>query len=168
MGDLFPLEPTMMPVISLHQPWASLCFVADPDLRKMNETRHWAFPERLLGVDLAIHAAMKLGPIEPALDRLCATAFGGDYANVLPRGAIIGIVKLSACRVTAAVRDVTTEADRIAGNFDDFTMVKGIARQRFAWRLEPQRALSQPLPAKGRQGWWQVRRELLDDLEARR
>lgn len=159
VSDLFGHQPVMIPVISLWQPWASLCFVEDPDMRKLDETRHWQFPERHRGVQIAIHAALKKPTyLDEGLEDLCSAVFGADFRSDLPRGGIIGTTTLMECRPTSEVRNSTTAANLLSGNFDDFTMVNGRRRPRFAWRLSSPQALPVPIPEKGLQGWWYVER----------
>jgi hypothetical protein len=134
--------------ISLWQPWASLIFTGD----KRHETRHWAYPDALEGEWVAIHAAKR--PIRPAelgvgLDLLCRQNWGPDYARALPLGAIVGLVALDGCYRTDE-REPASPMDRMAGNWEP---------GRFAWRLSNPMPCEQPLPCKGRQGWFRIRYE---------
>jgi hypothetical protein len=143
--------------ISLWQPWASLCFADDPELRKLDETRHWPLPAAVVGQRIAIHAALRApANIDEGLASICDAAFGADWRKTLPRGSIIGTLTLGECRLVALVRHATTAANLAAGNFDDFTIVKGVKRPRFAWALHDPMLLPAPIPEKGKQGWWTV------------
>ena len=130
-----------MPVISLWQPFASLCFTDDKD----HETRGWAFPERLLGQRILIHAAKRLDmpKRESILCQICATQFGGNFANTLPRGAILGSVILEVCLQPSG--GAPSYAEFFTGDW-----TKG----RFAWKLAEKRLFDEPIPAVGRQRWW--------------
>jgi hypothetical protein len=148
--------------ISLWQPWASLCFVIDPELRKLDETRHWQYPPRLAGERIAIHAAAKFpSQLDEDLIAVCEAAFGINFWRTLPASAVIGTVRLGDCRPASTVRDATTPANRSAGDFSDFTIVKGVQRRRYAWALHDPRALTEPLPMKGKQGWRKIAADLL-------
>jgi hypothetical protein len=153
------------PAISLWQPWASLCFADDADLRKLDETRHWPCPATIIGSRIAIHAAKRFpSQLDEGLIRLCEAAFGVELWRDLPTGALLGTVTVDACRRTADVRGDTTPANLIAGNFEDATMVRGVARQRYAWRLSNPVRLAEPVPMKGRQGWFTVVRGNSDQV----
>lgn len=138
---------TLIPCISLHQPWASAIFAG----LKHHETRHWAYKPHLEGQTIAIHAAQRIqipgGGV--AIDAL-ETAFGPGWYRELPRGAVLGTVKLSGCFETENHEPVS-EADRALGDWGD---------GRFAWRLTEIRPLTVPLPMKGRQGWWKIPAEI--------
>lgn len=155
MADLF--APATITVISLWQPWASLCFVDDPELRKLDETRHWPYPSRLAGERIGIQAATRFPSLlDEDLIAVCEKAFGLNFWRTLPASAVVGTVRLGACRLATTVRDTTTPANRCAGDFSDFTIVKGVKRPRYAWELhEPQR-LAAPIAMKGKQGWWSI------------
>lgn len=163
MTDLFGTSPPTLPVISLWQPWASLCFVSDPELRKVDETRHWQYPSRLAGERIAIHAARRSpNSLDEDLIEVCEAALGLDFWRTMPLGAIIGTVKLGDCRRASDVRDATTDANRIAGNFADFTLVKGVQRIRYAWALHDPVPLARPIPMNGKQGWSRIPRAMLE------
>lgn len=137
-------------VISLWQPYASLPFTRR---LKRHETRGWKLPDRLIGERIAIHAAKK----KPSrsfeqgdIGRLCASAFGADWREDLPYGAIVGCVTLGACYPTE--RGAATQADFIAGDWTP---------GRFAWRLDDAIPLAEPVPYVGGQGWRFVERSLL-------
>lgn len=139
MADLFPQTlagPAPIKAFSLWQPWGSLVAVgAKPD-----ETRHWSTNYRGL---VAICAAKYLD-IDGAPHDLCRAALGSRWARDVPRGCVLALTTLTACReASAVVADGVTRANFEAGNF---------ARGRFAWRFENIRALLRPIPVVGRQG----------------
>src|SRR6266404_4850893 len=84
-----------MRAISLWQPWASLwCSTA-----KVHETRHWPTSHRGW---LVVHAAKRR--IDDfsgdRLDDICDGEFGPHWGMELPRGALIGLVNVIACKRT--------------------------------------------------------------------
>lgn len=136
-----------LPALSFWQPYASLIFVADRELRKLHETRGGALPAKRKGVRHLIHATAK--PMTPKsvpgpLHRVCVEAFGWDYRESLPRGCAIGTV-IFADSFPIPERQPATEADRAAGIWDD---------GRFAWPLEDPQLLLKPIPMLGRQSWF--------------
>lgn len=147
MSDLFG-APGFIPAIGLWQPWASLCFTADPSLRKMLETRNRRPPLKYVGGHILIQAtvawpAAKL--ISESLHELARAAFGSAYKATLPRGSLIGSVTLSGGVRTEDIRDTLDAVQLAAGDYGD---------GRFAWPLSDPRPFPQPVPAKGKQGWW--------------
>lgn len=149
MGDLFGFD--RIPVITLWQPYASLCFVDDPDLRKCNETRGYPPPEKYVGRRIALQAAAQFPAakhISAALNDLAYDAFGCGYNYSLPRGAILGTVELGEpYYATDLVRQHLREEERAAGDYSD---------KRWVWPLLNPQRLPIPLPAKGKQGWWSI------------
>jgi hypothetical protein len=136
---------TEIPIISLWQPWASLIFVT-PQV-KCHETRSRPAPLKYLGGYIGIHATTTFPPlrhISAELHELCMDVFGCGYNHTLPRGVILGTAYLSHCFQTD--RGVpASHDDKIAGDWSP---------GRFAWLLDDVAKLPQPIPAKGKQGWW--------------
>lgn len=127
-----------MRAISLWQPWASLCFTP----WKRHETRHWATFYR---GPLAIQAAQKrVTDLEDDLLVLLQDEFGPDWSKKLPRGRMIGVVRLAGCYPTESL-DVDA-VEQLTGNWEP---------GRFAWRLEDARLFADPPEVKGRQGFFQ-------------
>jgi hypothetical protein len=144
MPDLFGDGFARLPVITLWQPWASLIFTGD----KKHETRAFPFPAKYAGRRIAIHAAKALPLVIPmGVHLLCEREWGANSAwrEAVPRGAILGTVRL--------VHAISTEAgtpdsvDRICGDWSD---------GRYAWLLTDRYRLPDPLPARGKQGWWSI------------
>lgn len=155
-GDAFMGAPsTLMPAISLWQPWGSL-WLAKPRL-KYNETRHWALPRAYLGRRVLVHAAKTTEGIRDAqddgdLNALCIVTFGSDWASTLPRGGFIGSVLLSACERMTSGSVGRSPEDFMCGNW---------APGRFSWLGEDPEAW--PLiPARGQQGFWMAERPTSD------
>ena len=134
-----------MRAISLWQPWATAIAVGV----KRVETRHW--PTNHTG-PLAIHAAKHWTISER---RYTATArelwsLGGIPLSF---GAIVATCTLMGCRRTEDVELQLSEIERFYGNY---------APGRFAWFLTDIVALSEPIPFKGHQGFFNVPDELLN------
>jgi hypothetical protein len=141
---------TLIPAISLWQPHASLLFVSDPLLRKQHETRRQPLPARCCGVRVAIHATQtspkRMPDGLPDPHQLAVEAFGWDYREALPRGAIIGTLIFGGC-VPSDGAVPASEADRIAGDWSP---------GRFIWSVRDRVLLPRPIPTKGRQGWFKA------------
>lgn len=134
-----------MRAISLWQPWAS----AIPLGLKHVETRHWSTPYR---GPLAIHAARRwdrqqreFASVERALGRL---------PKRLPLGAIVAVAVLADVRRTDELKTQVSAVERIYGDFSP---------GRFGWMLVEVRALAEPIPYLGRQGFFSVPDDLLQE-----
>lgn len=115
-----------MKALTLWQPWASL--IADG--RKMIETR--PRPWYYVG-PVAIHAGQYV-------DREACLRFGYD-PDTIPRGAVLCVVTKTGC-----VQFPSPYAPPDAyGNFD---------AGRYGYLLRDVRRLPAPVPAKGKQGYW--------------
>ncbi|WP_410768088.1 ASCH domain-containing protein [Fontibacillus sp. BL9] len=144
-----------MKAITIHQPWATLIALGE----KRFETRSWATNYR---GELAIHAGKKIDKkicqAEPFRTILAKHGYHGDN---LPTGAVVAVCRLKAC--CSVSRTPNDEASIECGSqnslnrypiekqemaFGDFT------DGRFAWELRDVRQLPNPVPAKGRQGFW--------------
>lgn len=155
-----------MRAISLWQPWASAIAL---DAKRV-ETRGWATKYR---GPLVIHAAARKVAAEmlacncdwkwcAALDHGMSKETLGD---ILPFGALVAVVDLVDCRRTD---------DFTLGEVDEFRQRPGrysgwTERQmgdfslgRFGWVLENLRVIAEPIPFKGRQGFFQVPDELIE------
>jgi activating signal cointegrator 1 len=129
--------------ISLWQPWASL-WLSDS---KVHETRHWT--TRYRGI-LLVHAAKRpIDDCDDAVRVVCVKQFGLDYRAGLPRGALIGIVRLTT--VLPTVNDwndnAAHAADKVCGDWSP---------GRFAWRRDDFLAFDRPIPWRGSQGLFDV------------
>jgi len=90
---------------------------------KRHETRHWATVYR---GPLVIHAAQKLATnLDDDLAELLIDEFGSGWVSELPRGRMLGTVRLADCRATEVIDPDTL--DRLCGDWTP---------GRFAWRLE--------------------------------
>jgi hypothetical protein len=141
---------TYLPIISLWQPYASLIFAKLPgeaEFVKRHETRGFRPPVKYVGGYIGIHATAKFPAakdIPEELHELCMDVFGCSYNHTLPRGAIIGAVRVSGGRPTESQKPASDE-DRVSGDW---------APGRFAWPLSDITPFAVPLPMKGKQGWW--------------
>ena len=140
--------------ISLWQPWASLLFVRDNhgSRVKFHETRHWVPAQ--YGVihrtsRIIIHAAKTKEGYrgqDRDLHKLCADLWGDDYRDRLPLGAAIG---------TAEFQDWYPADERMAVSANDL-LCGNWGPGRFAWRFCEPDLYMNPVPMKGRQGFWRV------------
>jgi activating signal cointegrator 1 len=136
-----------MKVISLWQPWASLVAL---DLKR-NETRSWYTHYR---GPLAIHAAKIIIPFEQLFtelpfpqrmfiyDKLCDAY--GDY-HKMPTGAIVASTNLLNVMATEKILPTLDWLERACGDYSS---------GRFAFKLCNTKMLAEPIPAKGRQRFW--------------
>lgn len=138
-----------MQMISLWQPFASLIFTLPP--LKHFETRSFAFPKRLIGERIAIHATAKFAScdaISNELDDLCKATFGQAYRNTMPCGALIGTVILQYFHKIE--KSNWADVDRNDFICGDWTP------GRYAWRLCEPHIFPLPIPQKGGQGWRKI------------
>lgn len=145
-----------MRTISLWQPWASLVVHG---LKKI-ETR--GYPTNVRG-RIAIHAT-KTEPADTKVVVLGETfclaleTIGGlepyslDYGHaieqfkLLPRGAILGSVELYGC--------VDSRRAKSQGLSDEELCFGNYSEGRFGWLLRDPILFETPIPAKGKQGFW--------------
>jgi hypothetical protein len=131
-----------MRAITLHQPWASLVAIGE----KHYETRSWSTAYR---GPLAIHAAKTKKGRASSYQLITSTLTQAGYATFdhLPFGCVIALVNLNAVYSTLDVRlrYTTSEQELAFGDYSD---------DRFAWELELIRVYDPPIPATGRQGFW--------------
>ena len=141
------------------QPWATLVAIGENTI----ETRSWN--TRYRG-PLVIHAAKGFPRDARDLCRLLpyreVLAKGGyDNANDLPLGAVIAVANLEAVLEfdRRSLRDVRARA--AAGEFPPHEADFGdFSPGRYGWVLKDVRRLSEPIPARGMLGLWEVPNEL--------
>jgi hypothetical protein len=135
-----------MKAISLWQPWASLwCSPA-----KVHETRHWPTSHRGW---LAVHAAKRLEKdFGGELEMILNAEFGHDWANILPCGALVGMVDIVACERTEAIVRQLDWRDYHCGDFSTF---------RYGWRRDEFIRFAEPVPYRGMQGIFNISDELV-------
>ena len=141
-----------MRVISLYQPYATLVVLG---LKKF-ETRSWDTKYR---GPLAIHATQSMPdwcrelcykePVRSAL-----AEYGWNALN-LPKGKIVGQVVLhNTVRSDVWLADRLIEPGVIDPEWSNEFYFGDYSGGRFAWELRHARQLSEPIPAKGSQGFW--------------
>lgn len=153
-----------MRAISLWQPWASAIALGS----KRIETRDW--PSKYRG-PLAIHAAKRMVKgemISFASDwKWCGALHRGiGFAplwETLPFGAIVAVCNIVDCRPTELIPNSVLDAlhgftpftwtERDMGNFNP---------DRFGWVLDNITPLTEPLPFKGAQGFFDVPNRLFE------
>lgn len=134
---------SMLETISLWQPWASL-WCSDA---KRHETRHWPTSHRGW---MGVQAAKR--PVDDfsgdRLDDICDGLFGNHWGHDLPRGAIVGVVRLVGCTRTddMPIGHQSTD-DYECGDFSP---------GRFAWERSTYLRFREPVPYRGAQGIFKV------------
>jgi hypothetical protein len=128
--------------LTLWQPWASLAAIG----AKLYETRSW--PTAYRGW-LAIHAAANSPrwALELAMTPPFNEALNGR--TILPKGAIVAVVRLLDCQLMT--RDLIA---RIKAQRPNEIKFGDWAPTRFAWQLDPFYRLRRPIPARGSQRLW--------------
>lgn len=150
-----------MIAITLWQPWASLIAAGV----KSVETRSWAPPENVIGRRIAIHAAARRVENHLNLETIDALEdeFGGHWFQDIPRAAVVCTALLTgAYQVLTGRQDDIGCVDlgaRVPGSYPDLCGIQtdafGDYRQaRWLWRLENIEPVNPPIPAKGKQGFW--------------
>jgi activating signal cointegrator 1 len=134
-----------MRALSLHQPWASLWASG----RKVHETRHWP-----TDWPLAIHAAKRLErDVGQELDEMLLDKFGPLWRVELPRGAIVGVCELVACKeIRWGGSQAADLDDEAAGDW-----MKG----RYAFEGRAHRLFKRPIPWKGQRKFFSIPDDVL-------
>ena len=138
----------MMKAITLYQPYAYAIVVG----LKGNETR----PRKTnIRGRVAIHAgkrdAWKTGMIDPEnlakIEAILSESQGlpSSLPAKLDYGAVIGTVEIVDCKPVEEVLPTLTERERLLGDYSP---------GRFAWILKDPIMFDKPIPATGKQGWW--------------
>lgn len=161
-----------MKAISLWQPWASAIAVG----AKRVETRSWGTSYR---GPLAIHAAKRCVKDELIHIHSCWNWCGalrplgvqmGDRRwlwDLMPFGAVVAVAELADCRPsgTFTVSEIETprRPDGEQSALYDWTerQMGDFGPGRFGWVLKNIRALPEPIPFRGAQGFFDVPDELL-------
>lgn len=160
-----------MKAITLWQPYASLVAIK----AKPFETRAYPPPAKLIGERIAIHAAVRPARLTVRLmedatffsvrDALSKGGYRFDLISdleVLPHGAVVCTAILAGAyqcdesifpgRVEVIDYRGPTYLERDSINMDPFG---DYSPGRWAWLLTDVRPLDPPVPAKGKQGWWE-------------
>ena len=138
-----------MRAISLWQPWATAIAVKS----KRVETRSWQ--TNYVGM-LAIHAAKRWTRDEQEFAAMQIEA--GHLPAIIPLGKIVAIARLDGCRRTEDVEHQLGDVERSFGNY---------APGRWAWFLSDIRAIVEPIPFKGAQGFFNVPDVLFADIQTK-
>lgn len=144
-----------MRALSLWQPWASLWFTS-----KIHETRGWEWKSRGW---MAVHATKKIVHyLDPRLEQITSSDFGGHWGIDLPRGAIIGIVNI--VDVVPADGVFAMHARDAEGFLADDFYCGNYAPGRFAFKRGECRPLREPIPYRGHQGPFDIPDDLVNHL----
>lgn len=162
-----------MRAISLWQPWASAMISG----AKRNETRSWRMPDRYVGQQIAIHAAKTQAPLE-IMDADYLVAAGVDPVlalklaqpqSELAFGAILGVAVFAASRRTETFTPEEMIEWRVKAviNGKTYGLPEGDLGNyepgRWAWPSEKVIKLTEPIPWKGSQGFFEVPDELIQE-----
>lgn len=144
-----------MKCLTLTQPYATLIATG----AKTIETRSWQAPRSAIGQPLAIHAAKGM-PFDEAwfamyqidVIREALSSAGYRCLDDLERGAVVATCRLVDCVPTAGIEqtpavDWLSDAELAMGDLSD---------GRYAWLLADVRRLTDPIPARGGLGLWEV------------
>ena len=159
--------PETIPCLSMRQPWASLLFIGNPEIRaatehlpppsagggkgslcipaKSLETRSWKTRHR---GPLLIHASKN---VEDLLDLFYSEPFyevlrgwgGFESPDDVPVGCILGLNRLDAIFRTEQIELMDGPSDRYEKAFGDF------GPGRYAWHLPSPVPFAEPIPYKG-------------------
>lgn len=158
-----------MKAISLHQPWASLIALG----AKQIETRSWRPPDALYGQRIAIHAAKRWTEEQQILclkDPFdCCLKAGGYRARTVDRGLPFGAIVATAM-LTGWIGSEDVYASHTPQKQDSGFEWNGarvyaypyefafgnLHRGRCAWLLSDIKALPEPIPCRGKQGFFEV------------
>lgn len=130
-----------MKAFTVYQPYAHAIITG----LKQYETR----PRRThIRGRVAVHAG-RLDEVH-ATKHLSSNDFWALMAEIggktdLPRGAVVGTVEIVDCVPVEEIIHTLSERERLLGDYSP---------GRFAWELRNPVAFSVPIPAKGKQGWW--------------
>lgn len=149
----------LMYAISLHQPWASALFAprtaGGPPI-KVNETRSWPIPEKIIGEPVAIHATKRdtgqervfwIQEVQHSaraeVNSRALASIGVSRYSLLPHGCVLGTVVFGRqFRIPGPIGDELEEAWGL--------YLPG----RWAWVTVERKLFSKPIPCTGRQGFF--------------
>lgn len=145
---------TLLPCISLWQPWASLVMCG----AKKIETRSWPVPPRIFATnpfsDGSVRVLIHAAKTRKYLDTAGSYFVRKHYPEGIhcPAGAILGEVCLKRCIfITEEFAASLTPQERALGDYTP---------GRYAWVLDRPDVIP-PHPYRGRQGWFWVQQEEL-------
>lgn len=137
-----------MNCLSLWQVWAELVRRG----LKLNETRSWPLPDRLIDKPLAIHAAVRVFKLTREFpEAFCRQLLDDEVmAQPLVYGAVLCVVHPQKSIPTTTVVDSLTRREFLYGNYSESDIDTG--KKRYAWPLMDIRVLPKPIPLVGHQG----------------
>jgi hypothetical protein len=127
-----------MRALTIRQPWCA----AITHGAKRTENRSWQLPARFVGVPVLLHAAA-------AADRHAVLCRGRDWPDV--RGAIVATARFVGCHVA----NPTGVLCCAPWGFPDV----------YHWELADVRPLTEPVPVKGKLGFWTPTDDVLAAVE---
>jgi hypothetical protein len=140
----------MMKALTIWQPWAGMVAAGI----KRNETRSWGTNYR---GQIAIHAAKQDIHIgwcrylsDEAAEVICRRLDLPEVFNAVkafPTGCVLATANLVECIKITPEFIATLSLDELA--LGDYTL------GRYAWKMADVKQLSDPIPARGRQGLWE-------------
>lgn len=136
-----------MRALTLHQPWASLVAMG----HKRFETRGWSTKYR---GPLLIHAGKFIN--HHVLQAVRVQTDWLEQAKIHV-GSVIAVAELTEVLPTVGMQVIVSDKEERLGNFDP---------ERWAWRLEDVRALSEPVECRGYQGLWTPPEEVVEMVMA--
>ena len=161
-----------MKAITIHQPWATLIM----DGRKTEETRSFC-PIPRVPFTIAIHAG-KYRTDYGNLPAEIQAVFSADDIDALPYGAILGTARIHAlskvhryspdgqsiiCHRTSTNYHVDPQFDTVTLAIPPF----GDATPgRYLWHLDTLKPVEPPIPCRGYQGIWNLKRYLSERILA--
>lgn len=148
--------PGMIKCVTLYQPWATFVALG----AKRYETRHWHHDYT---GPIAIHAAktqeqMVLCYEEPFRSILEDLGISPPFTPHIPFGAIVAIGEVTEYYKTFGTLTRLADGKEISDREYD---LGDYSPGRFAWCLENVRALPEPIPYKGAQGFFEVPVDLI-------
>lgn len=153
-----------MKAISLWQPWASAMALGSKPI----ETRHWSTKFR---GRIAIHAAQRVNKTELTTFWSDPTWRGALYDlgpgkpwELMPFGAIVAVGMLTDCIPTERIPKAQIRLPEGGGKCSTWTAedMGDFSPGRFGWFFEGIKPLKEPLPFKGKQGFFNVPDELIE------
>lgn len=137
-----------MKALSLTQPWASAIALGI----KQWETRSWSTKFR---GGVCIHATKGF----PKRSREFTDLESIDHPELdeLPLGFIVALATMTKCQPTDAIIETLSKQERKWGDYSS---------GRFAFKMENIRVLETPVSARGSLGFWNVKPELLESINA--
>lgn len=161
------ITTTGMKGITMWEPWATLLVGGEKQVETRPMRTHHRGP-LVIGAAAEINREGIAAVRESPVFRVALARIFGDPENVtadflLERlkeraGKLVGLVTVTGCMPTQEVLAYSkvTEKERRFGNW---------ATGRFAWLCAEHKKLHQPIPWKGKQGFWHVPHSIVEQIE---